>query len=130
MSTTRDIIRAALDETKTDALVTARHAGDLADEIAEALEAAGYTLKKKPAPRKPAEPVEAFAPNTGSPELDAFMTRKHAHNWREKLKKALARTRPGMMTMPTPPPGHAPKPMTQQERADLWRDHKVQQHSS
>ncbi len=132
MSTTRDIIRAALDDVKTDALVTAQHADDLADEITEALEAAGYTIKAKPKRRaaKPAEPVEVFAPDTGNPDLDDFMRRHHSPDWRAKLKKALARTRPGMMNMPTPPPGHSHPPLTQQKRADLYRDHNVIQHSA
>jgi len=129
MLSTRDIIRAVLDDVQTDALVTTRHADDLADEITAALEAAGYTIKAKPKPRKAAEPIEHLVPQ-GDTALDEFIAKHHHANWREKLKKALARTRPGMATMPTPPPGHAPKPMSQQERANLWRDHKVQQHSS
>jgi hypothetical protein len=130
MSTATAIILEALDDVTIDALVTKKHAQQLAEELADALEARGYALRKKPAPRKPAAPAEVFAPNTGNPELDAFMRAHHRPDWEARLKKACARTRPGMMTMPAPAPGHASKPMTQQERADLWRDHKVIQHSA
>ncbi len=103
----------------------------IARQIIDALEARGYTLRKKPAPRKPAAPAEVFAPNTGNPELDAFMRAHHRPDWEARLKKALARNRPGMITMPAPAPGFSKKkPMTQQERADLWRDHNVIRHSA
>lgn len=104
----------------------------IARQVINALEAAGYTIKAKPKPRaaKAAEPVEVFAPDTGNPDLDDFMRRHHSPDWRAKLKKALARTRPGMMNMPTPPPGHSHSPLTQQKRADLYREHNVIQHSA
>ena len=102
----------------------------IARQIIDALEARGYALRKKPAPRKPAAPVEVFAPDTGNPELDAFMRAHHRPDWEARLKKALARNRPGMITMPAPAPGITRRPMTQQERADLYRDHKVVQHSA
>lgn len=99
--------------------------------IANALEAAGYTIKKKPAPRtaKPAEPAEELI-LTGDAALDTFIETHHRPDWRKRLAKALQKTRPGMANMPTPPPGHAPKPMTQTERARLWEAHRVQHHSS
>lgn len=130
MSTATAIILEALKDITVDALVTKQHAQQLAEELADALEARGYALRKKPASRKPAAPVEVFAPNTGNPELDAFMRAHHRPDWEARLKKACARNRGGMMTMPAPAPGIPKKPMTQQERADLWRDHQVIQHSA
>lgn len=132
MSTIRDIIRAALDHDaiKTDALVTKRHADDLADELATALDALGYTIKAKPKPRAAkAEPAEELIP-TGDDALDAFIQKHHRPDWRQRLKKALQPSRPGMVNMPTPPPGHTRTPMTQQKRADLYREHNVIQHSA
>ena len=102
----------------------------IARQIIDALEARGYALRKKPAPRKPAAPAEVFAPNTGNSELDAFMRTHHRPDWQAHLKKACARNRPGMVTMPAPAPGLPPKRMTQQERADLWDEHKVVRHSA
>lgn len=130
MSTATAIILDALDDVNVDALVTNQHAQQLATELAEALEARGYTVRKKPAPRKPAAPVEVFEPNTGNPELDEFMRSHHRPDWEARLKKALARNRPGMMTMPAPAPGTPSKSLTQQGHADLWRDHNVIQHSA
>ena len=106
MSTATAIILEALDDVNVDALVTKQHAQQLADELATALEIRGYAIRKKPAPRKPAAPAEVFAPNTGNPELDAFMRAHHRPDWQAHLKKACARNRPGMMTMPAPAPGH------------------------
>lgn len=130
MSTATAIILDALEDVTVDALVTKRHAQQLAEELAHALEARGYALRKKPAPRKPAAPVEVFAPDTGNAELDIFMRAHHRPDWEARLKKACARSRPGMMQMPAPAPGHPSKSMAQQERADLWRDHKVIQNSA
>lgn len=130
MSTATAIILEALDDVTVDALVTKKHAQQLAEELADALEARGYALRKKPAPRKPAAPVEIFAPDTGDAALDDFMRNHHRPDWEARLKKALQRNRPGMMPMPAPAPGHARKPLTQQERADLYRDHRVIQHSA
>lgn len=81
MSITRDIIRAALDDVKTDALVTTQHADDLASELATALDALGYVIKKKPAPRKPAEPVRPLV-SQGDPALDEFIRTHHNPNWK------------------------------------------------
>lgn len=130
MNATAKLLLEALEDVTVDALVTNQHAEQLATELADALEARGLTVKKKPAPRKPAAPVEVFAPNTGDADLDEFMRKHHSSDWQAKLKKALARNRPGMMTMPAPAPGIARKPLTQQERADLYRIHCVVQHSA
>lgn len=74
-----EIIRSVLDDEniETDALVTNQHADNLAAEIAAALDAAGYVIRKKPKARAEAAPVEVFSPNTGNPELDAFMRDHH-----------------------------------------------------
>lgn len=77
MNATAKVILAALDGVTVDALVTKQHAEDLATELAAALDAAGYTVRKKPAPRKTAAAEPAFEPNTGDPKLDDFMRRKH-----------------------------------------------------
>lgn len=130
MNATAKLLLEALEDVTVDALVTNQHAEQLATELADALEARGLTLKKKPAPRKPAAPVEIFAPDTGDAALDDFMRNHHRPDWEARLKKALQRNRPGMMPMPAPAPGHARKPLTQQERADLYRDHRVIQHSA
>ena len=90
----------------------------------------GYTIRKKPKPRTPAAPTPAFSPATGDTGLDEFMRTHHRTDWQTRLKKACARSRPGMMTMPAPAPGIARDSMTQQERADLWVDHNVIQHSN
>lgn len=130
MNATAAIIYSALDDVMTDALVTNQHAEKLANELAAALEARGYIIKAKPAPRKPAAPVEIFAPNTGNAELDAFMNRHHNRDWEARLKKALTRTRPGMLAMPARAPGHPRKTMTQAERAELYSTYQVRQHSA
>lgn len=129
MNATAKIILDALEDSTVDALVTNQHAQQLAEELAAALEARGYTVRKKPAPRKPAAPVEHLV-SQGDAALDEFIRTHHHPDWRAQLKKALSRTRPGMMTMPTPAPGHAHKPLTQTERAALYVDHKVIQHSA
>ncbi len=82
MSTATAIILDALEDVNVDALVTKKHAQQLAEELADALEVRGYALRKKPAPRKPAEPVEAFAPNTGDAALDDFMRKHHDPKYR------------------------------------------------
>lgn len=127
------IIRQALDHDaiETDALVTKRHADDLAAELAKALDALGYTIKAKPKPRTAAaaEPVEELI-LTGDASLDAFIEKHHRPDWRKRLAKALQKTRPGMANMPPEPPGHPRKPMTQKERAALWEVHRVQHISS
>lgn len=77
MSDTAAIILAALEDVTVDALVTNQHAETLAAELAATLDALGYVVKKKPAARKPATPVEPFAPNTGDSSLDDFMRAHH-----------------------------------------------------
>lgn len=131
MDTTAIIRQAFESDTQAYCSVGPGHAERIIDAIADGLDAAGYTIKKKPAPRatKPAEPVEELVP-TGDAALDEFMRTHHRPDWRKRLAKALQKTRPGMMTMPSPPPGHAHKPMTQAERARLWEAHRVQHHSS
>lgn len=127
------IIREVLEQAhlSTDKQYAAQLAEDIAPRLARGLDAAGYTLKKKPASRatKPAEPVEELV-LTGDAALDTFIETHHRPDWRKKLAKALQKTRPGMMTMPSPPPGLPRKPMTQAERAALWEAHRVQHHSS
>lgn len=130
MSTATAIILDALDDVNVDALVTKEHAQQLAEELADALEARGYALRKKSNTRKPTAPVEAFAPDTGNAELDAFMRAHHRPDWQARLKKAKARSRPGMVSMPAPALGHSHRPMTPGERATLWEDHRVIQHSA
>lgn len=125
-------LRSALDHEAiaTEALVTRQHADNLAAELATALDALGFTIKKKPASRKPAAPAEVFAPNTGNPELDAFMQRKHRHDWRARLQKAISRNRPGMIPMPPPAPGHTRRPLTATARQELYEAHNVIHHSN
>lgn len=82
MSSTAAIILAALEDVSVDALVTNQHAETLAAEVAAALDALGYVVKKKPAPRKAAAPVAPFAPNTGDPQLDDFMRAHHDPKWK------------------------------------------------
>lgn len=127
---TRDILLNALQNVTTDALVTNQHAERLADELAQALDAAGFVIRKKPRTRKPAELVEVFNPQTGDPALDAFMRKHHHSDWQTRLKKATVRTRPGMLNMPAPAPGLPVRPLTQEARAALYRHHQVIQHSA
>lgn len=124
MTPAAKIIRAAM-----DAAPMGPSLDEAAEALAAALDDAGYAIRKKPAPRV-SKPVEVFAPNTGDAALDEFMRAHHHHDWEARLRKATARNRPGMLTMPAPAPGIQHKPMTQQERADLYRDHKVIQHSN
>lgn len=84
---------------------------------------------KKRAAAKPAAPAEQLVPQ-GDAALDAFIAKHHRPDWRERLKKALQKSRPGMISMPSPAPGHQHAPLTQQRRAALYRDHNVQQHSA
>lgn len=125
-----EIIREILNDEniETDALVTKQHADNLATELVEAFEAAGYVIRKKPTPRA-SKPVETLV-LTGDADLDTFIEKHHRPDWRTRLKKALSPSRPGMMSMPSPAPGHYRKPMTQQERADLYVEHRVIQHSN
>lgn len=77
MSDTAEIIYAALEDVTTDHIVTVQAARQLAEEVAQALDSLGYVVKKKPAPRKAAAPVEPFAPNTDDPRIDEFMRLHH-----------------------------------------------------
>jgi len=77
MSDTAAIIYAALEDVTTDHIVTVQAAQQLAAEVAAALDANGYVVKKKPAPRKAAPVREPFAPNTGDSSLDDFMRAHH-----------------------------------------------------
>lgn len=79
------------------------------------------------APRPAAEP---FSPNTGSAAVDEFMIAHHRGDWEARLQKALRRNVPGMMAMPSPPPGLKKSPMTQGERADLYRIHVIRSASA
>lgn len=80
---------------------------------------------KPRAAAKPAPEPEPFTPDTGDEKLDAWLTAHHCPDWEARLAKALRRNVPGMMPMPAPAPGIARKPMTQQERADLYRVHVI-----
>jgi hypothetical protein len=84
---------------------------------------------KKPRAAKPAEPAEELIP-TGDTDLDAFIAKHHRPDWRARLKKALQKNRPGMVSMPSPAPGHDHPAMRPQTRADLYRKHNVIQHSA
>ena len=100
--------------------------------LALALSELGYVIKKAPKPRAAAAPratVEVFAPNTGNPKVDAFMRAHHRTDWQKHQKRAFA-SRPGMIAMPAPAPGHRHSPMTQKERAFLYAAHNVIQHSN
>ena len=55
---------------------------EAAERIAAALDEAGYVIRRKPAPRKAAAPVEVYAPATGNPAIDEFMRRKHSPHYR------------------------------------------------
>lgn len=98
--------------------------------LALALSELGYVIKKAPKPRTatPRATVEVFAPNTGNPKVDAFMRKHHRHDWEKHQRRAFA-SRPGMIAMPAGAPGHPKRPMTQAERAHLYRAHNVVQHS-
>lgn len=72
MNASAKIIRAALDANPIGPSLD-----EAAERIAAALDEAGYVIRKKPAPRKPAAPVEVFAPNTGDPKVDEFMRKHH-----------------------------------------------------
>lgn len=133
---TTAIIRAALHHEATadvDALVTNQHVDLLANGLAQAFDELGYVLKAKPKPRaaKPAAEPEPLIP-TGDAALDTFIEKHHRPDWRQRLKKALQPNRPGMIPMPPAPsfPGQGPAAMTQQRRADLYREHNVIQHSA
>lgn len=79
------------------------------------------------APRPAADP---FPPNTGNAAVDEFMIAHHRGDWEARLQKALRRNVPGMMAMPSPPPGFKKSPMTQGERADLYRIHVIRSASA
>lgn len=129
MSTAK-FLAEALEDVTVDALVTNQHAEQLVEQLAAALDARGYVLSKKPKARKAAAPLEVFNPNTGDSELDDFMRRTHKPDWQARLKKALAKSRPGMLTISTPAAGLPSKALTQAERAELYRQHNVIQHSA
>lgn len=96
--------------------------------ILEALDAAKpVRATRARAPRPAAEP---FSPNTGSAAVDEFMIAHHRGDWEARLQKALRRNVPGMMAMPSPPPGFKKRPMTQGERADLYRIHVIRSASA
>lgn len=78
MSTTAAILREALahDLIETDHIVTVVAADALATELAAALEALGYVIKKKPAPRKATEPSRPLV-SQGDPALDEFIRTHH-----------------------------------------------------
>lgn len=61
---------------------TGRAASVFAEEILADLDEAGYIIRKKPAPRKPAPIVDPFAPNTGDPAVDEFMRQHHDPKWK------------------------------------------------
>lgn len=115
--TMRKIILAALDAVTVDALVTKAHAEQLATELAEALDEAGYVIRKKPAPRKAAAPVAVFSPNTGNAELDGFMSRSHAARGRKTFPQP--KIGPGL-------PPLRPMKVSEQERAERDWDAEVE----
>lgn len=129
MNATAKIILDALEDVTVDALVTNQHAQQIAAELADALEARGFAIRKKPAPRKPAAPVKHLV-SQGDAALDEFIRTHHSSDWEARMKKATSRTRPGMMSMPSPAPGHGSKALTQTELATLYADHKVIQYSA
>lgn len=96
--------------------------------VLEAFDAAKPVRATKPrAPRPAAEP---FSPSTGNAAVDVFMIAHHRGDWEARLQKALRRNVPGMMAMPSPPPGFKKSPMTQRERADLYRIHVIRSASA
>lgn len=80
---------------------------------------------KTRAAAKPAPEPEPFTPDTGDEKLDAWLIAHHRPDWRERLATALKPRRRNMIPMPAPAPGIARKPMSQQERADLYRAHVI-----
>lgn len=95
----------------------------LASELAAALEASGYVIRKRPTPRKP-EQVDAFNPSTGNAEVDAFMRRRHRADWRKHYDNAF-KARRGMAPMPPKPRGVGVTGLTMQERAELYSQFNV-----
>lgn len=99
----------------------AKHEIEVASALA-ALDAAKLVKPKRNAP-PPAERRPLVS--QGDPALDAFIAKHHDPAWRARFKKAIQPKRHGMVSMPTPAPGIARRPMSQQERADLYRTHVI-----
>lgn len=93
LSATAKIIRAAI-----DAAPMGPSLDEAAEALAVALDDAGYVIRKKPASRKPAAPVQVFAPNTGDAALDEFMRNHHD----PKYRPAKMPTSPGMPSITIP----------------------------
>lgn len=80
---------------------------------------------KRRARKTPEPEPEPFIPDTGDEKLDAWLIAHHRPDWKTHLATALKPRRHGMMPMPAPASRRARKPMTQQERADLYRVHVI-----
>lgn len=94
-------IEAIIAKALLDGNVPADAPDALARQILDALDRAGFTVKRKPKPRvSTPEIVEPFNPSTGDPALDEFMRAHHDPKYK-----------PAPLPKGAPFPGTAPRPL-------------------